>query len=479
MAWRCLLTVMVLFFAPQALAQSPPAAVAPPDVLLICIDDLNDWIGCMGGHPQVQTPNIDRLAARGVLFTNAHCQAPVCLASRASFMSGRLPSSTGVYGLGPNLHETPELAEALMLPQWFAAQGYTTMGTGKIYHGGSGQEYFQSYGPRGGAGPLPPEDQRINYFQDTRLWDWGAFPERDDQMPDHQVATWAVEQLSAQRQGPLFLAVGFNRPHVPLYAPQHWFDALPPVEEIVLPETLDTDRADIPDYGQRLTAGFPAPRHQWMLDNNQWQNCVRSYLACIMFVDAQVGRVLDALDASGQADNTIVILLSDHGFHMGEKQRWAKRSLWEESTRVPLIIAGPGIEPGRTCTQPAGLIDIYPTLAELRGVAGPGNLEGESLAPQLADVQAPHRPVLTTWWTGNHTIRSERYRYIRYADGSEEFYDHESDPNEWQNLVSNVEYARLIAEHRAALPSVDYPALPSNAALGCSPQDREFFKVRN
>ncbi len=474
-----LVPLFALVFAVRS-AWSQPDPGSRPDVLLICIDDLNDWVGCLGGHPQAITPNIDRLAKRGVLFTNAHCQSPVCLSSRASFMSGKLPSSTGVYLLGPGLRESPALKDVKMLPQWFAEHGYETTGTGKIYHGGGNQETFQSYGPTGGAGPTLKGEDKINYKQGHPLWDWGAYPAKDEQMPDYQCAAWAVEQFKKKRDKPLFIAVGFNRPHVPMYAPQKWFDMQVPVDEIILPEVLENDRDDLPDYGKRLTAGFPAPRHDWMVQNNQWKKAVQAYLACITFVDAQVGKVLDALDESGRADSTIVILLSDHGFHMGEKQRWAKRSLWEESTKVPLIIAGPGIAPNRQCAQPAGLIDLYPTLVEMCGLKQPAHeLEGVSLVPQLADVNAAHPPVVTTWWEGNHTVRSDRYRYIRYADGSEELYDHNTDPNEWHNLAQAERQQLLIAELRQALPKVDHPALPSNTALGVSDEDRTFFKVNN
>jgi arylsulfatase A-like enzyme len=483
MSIRLMLVAAVLFLAGVP-AFSQSAAGDRPNVLLICIDDLNDWIGCLEGHPQAVTPNIDRLAARGVLFTNAHCQAPVCLASRASFMSGNLPSTTGVYLLGPGLRESPELKGVKTMPEWFADQGYKTMGTGKIYHGGGNQETFQTYGPRGNAGPVLRGDDKLNYKQGHPLWDWGAYPEKDEQMPDFVCAQWAVERLKEKHDKPLFLAVGFNRPHVPMYAPQKWFDMQVPLDEIELPATHDNDRDDLPAYGKRLTAGFPAPRHEWMVANDQWKKAVRAYLACITFVDAQVGKVLDALDASGRAENTVVVLLSDHGFHMGEKQRWAKRTLWEESARVPLIVAGPGIEPDRQCAQPAGLIDLYPTLIELCGLQDPGHLEGQTLVPQLKDVDTPHAPAVTTWWVGNHSVRSERYRYIRYADGSEELYDHQNDPNEWHNLIAikaakEWEYKDILAYHRKFLPKVDRPALNSNAALGVAPEDREFFGVRH
>ena len=485
---RCLrpvvMSILAVVFATPLHAQPDPGA--QPDVLLICIDDLNDWVGCMDGHPQAITPNIDRLAKRGVLFTNAHCQSPVCYGSRTSFMTGRLPSSTGAYLLAGNFRVSPALKETKTLPELFTEKGYKTMGAGKIYHSRQGRETFEVYGPGQGFGPIPSKEQggKINYKQGHPLWDWGRFPGNagEEKMPDYQSAGWAAEQLKKQpRDKPLFLAVGMFRPHVPMYAPPKYFDLFPPLEEIVLPEVKDDDRDDIPEYGQRLTAGFPAPRHSWFLEEDnklQWQKAVKAYLASITFADAQVGRVLDALDESGRADNTIVILLSDHGFHMGEKQRWAKRSLWSESTKVPFIIAGPGIEPDRKTSQPAGLIDMVPTLVEMCGLRDPGGLEGYSLVPQLADVNAKRPPTISTWWVGNHAVISERYRYIRYKDGSEELYDMQADPNEWHNLAGLDEHGKLIASLSRYLPKTDALPHPGNVALGCAEEDRAFFGIK-
>lgn len=479
-----LLCLLVLaMWAPVSSARADEDPVRP-DVLLICVDDLNDWVGCLGGHPQAKTPNIDRLAKRGVLFTNAHCQSPVCWASRASFMSGKLPSTTGVYLLGGDFRESPELKDAKQLADLFNDAGYTTMGTGKIYHNQHGPETFQAYGPKQSFGPIPKKEEggKINYKQGHALWDWGRYPNDEKVMPDYKSASWAAEQLKKKHDKPLFLAVGMCRPHVPMYAPPKYFEMFPPLDEIVLPEVKDDDRDDLPEFGKRLTAGFPAPRHDWFLQNKddmQWQKAVKAYLASIAFADAQIGRVLDALDQSGRADKTIVILLSDHGFHMGEKQRWAKRSLWEESTKVPFIIAGPGIKPDRACAQPAGLVDMVPTLVDLCGLKNPGGLDGKTLLPQLHNAATPRGPALTTWWVGNHTLRSEHYRYIRYADGSEELYDHRKDPNEWNNLVPGGAHGKILEGFRQQLPKTDHPPLKINAALGVAPEDREFFGVRH
>ncbi len=439
-----------------AIAEAPAATQAAkrPNVLFIAIDDLNDWVGCLGGHPQVKTPNIDRLARRGVLFTNAHCQAPICNPSRVSLLTGRLPSSTGVYQLSPNFRSDAKLKNLVTLPQHFAAAGYETLGVGKIFHGRYPDTIsFQTNGPRPGFGPRPKK--KINYLTGHALWDWGAFPEKDSQMGDAKVADWTIEQLRAGHARPFFLAVGFYRPHVPLYVPQKWLD-LYPEGSVRLPPTKEGDRDDLPEFAKKLTNGLPAPRHEWFVENHQWRRAVAAYLASVTFVDNQLGRVLDALDASGAADNTVVVLFSDHGWHLGEKFRWAKRSLWERSTRVPMIVVAPGRTRDEKCSRPVGLVDLYPTLIELCGLPPREGLDGHSLAPLVASPQSARRePAITTYEQNNHAVRSEHWRYIRYADGSQELYDHRRDPNEWNNLAGDEKYADVIAQHARWIPKVN------------------------
>ena len=437
-----------------------------PNVLLLIVDDLNDWVGCLGGHPQAHTPHIDRLAQRGVLFTNAHCQAPICNPSRVSMLTGMLPSTTGIYLLQPTQFRVSDaLKHVQTLPQYFAEHGYETIGTGKIWHNSTSRNTFQKYGPRGSFGPLPK--QKFHYKQGHRLWDWGEYPETDAQTPDAKVADWAIGELQEKRERPFFLAVGFFRPHVPMYAPPAWWQKLPAEDDIELPQTLVTDRDDIPEYGKRLTHGAPAPRHEWFVQNRQWRRAVRAYLACTAFVDHQVGRVLTALEASLYAENTIVVLCSDHGFHLGEKQRWAKRSLWTRSTRVPLIVRAPGLQTSASCTRPVGLIDIYPTLVLLCGLTPNGLLEGRSLVPLLRDHRAAwDRPVVTTFYQNNHSVRSEHWRYIRYADGSSELYDLREDPHEFHNVASDDKHTGIIRRLTLALPDHNVDPVPGSRGLG-------------
>ncbi len=465
---RCLLflaTVVGMWaFGPGACV-ARAAAVEKPNVLLICIDDLNDWVGCLGGHPQVKTPHIDRLAEQGVVFANAHCQAPICNPSRVSFMTGMLPSTSGVYLLSPSkFRVSPALRDCVTLPEYLGNHGYATVGCGKVYHNSSATETFQKYGPRGGFGPRPK--RKINHPVGHPLWDWGVYPERDEQMPDHQVASWAIEQIEGGFNRPFFLAVGFCRPHVPMYAPQRWWDLYPEEDAIELPKVLAGDRDDLSAYARGLTYGGAAPRHEWMVENNQWRRAVRAYLACTSFVDHQVGRVLAALEASTYAKNTIVVLLGDHGWALGEKQRWAKRALWQRETGVPLVIAAPGMAAGAKTTKPVGLIDIYPTLVELCGLAPNKRLEGTSLVPLLADPQAAwDRPTLCTFWKDNHAVIAEQWRLICYADGSQELYDTRRDHWEWHNLAGDPKYREVIDELARYLPKNNAPAVPGSRGL--------------
>jgi len=285
-----------------------------------------------------------------------------------------------------------------------------------------------------------------------RLMDWGPFPEKDSDHDDWKIADWAIERLNTKPSQPFFLAVGLRLPHVPLYAPQMWFD-LYPDDKLTMPPVKDDDRADTPEFAWYLHWKLPEPRLSWLRANNQWRPMVRGYLATISFVDAQVGRLLDALEANGLAGETVVVLWSDHGWHLGEKGVSGKNTLWERSTRVPLIFAGPGVAPGARCDRPVELLDLYPTLLELSGLPAKEGLEGHSLGPLLKDARAKRVwPAITTHNRDNHSVRSERWRYIRYADGSEELYDHRRDPNEWTNLARDPRYAKVIAEHRLWLP---------------------------
>jgi len=442
------------------------AAAERPNILLIGIDDLNDWVGCLDGHPQAITPHIDALAERGVLFANAHCQSPVCNPSRASLMTSLYPETSGIYFLNPGIEASAVAKESITMPKRFEKEGYRVAGGGKLFHSKENATNFTTYaGSKGGFGPRPKK--KISQPHGHPLWDWGAFPESDEEMPDYQLAQWAAGELKTLgTEEPFFLAVGFYRPHVPMYAPKKWFD-LHPLDGIQLPQIKADDLKDLPQYAVDITRReHIAPTQKWIKGSGEWEHAVQSYLASVSFVDSCVGTVLEALDKSPHKDNTIVVLFSDHGFHLGEKDRWAKRSLWEDSTRVPVIVSAPGAAVGKVCEKPVGLIDLYPTLVKLADLEADPKHEGRSLEPLLIDPAAnwPHF-ARTSFGPGNVALRSERYRYIRYVDGSEEFYDHKSDPHEWKNLSESAEVEALMKEHAAQLPKLHAPIL-GNGSTG-------------
>lgn len=436
----------------------PAAAKAgdKPNILFIMIDDLNDWVGVMNAHPNALTPNIDQLAERGMLFTNAHAASPICGPARAAILSGKHPSSTGVYGHAnfPRLIQNPIMANVTMLPTYFANHGYKTMATGKVFHSGSPIEVFEVVGEtRHEVGPRP--DSRFEYTPPeglTTSTDWGPYPEIDQRMPDYRYARWAEEQLMQEHDRPFFMAVGFFRPHAPWYVPQRWFDKHP-IDGIRLPHHNESQFEDMPETAFRFSELPQMPTMEWMLQDGRWERSVQGYLASTSFVDYCIGIVLDALEASPHAENTIVVLVSDHGYHLGSKGIWAKHTLWEESTRVPLIIWRPSnMLPMRT-HRPVNHIDLYPTFLELANLPPNPDNEGKSLVPLLDNPNAPgFYASLTTHGFRNHSIRTERWRLIQYEDGSEELYDHWSDPHEWRNLATLEQFEPVLEELRGFMP---------------------------
>jgi arylsulfatase A-like enzyme len=431
------------------------------NVLFIAIDDLNDWTGCLGGHPDVKTPNIDRLAARGVLFANAFCSAPACNPSRASLMTGVLPSTSGVYH-NPQPWR-PVLSDAVTLQESFKAAGYRVMGRGKIYHHGRGERFFtekgwDEYVPKGGD-PKPP-NRPVNGIPRTAHFDWGPVDAPDERMDDTQVADWCIERLGKDYDEPFFLACGLFRPHLPWYVPRRWFD-LYPLDQVTLPNVKEDDLADVPAIGRRIAR--PEGDHRKVTEHHQWRKAVQGYLASISFTDWNVGRVLDALDKSPHKDDTLIVLWGDHGWHLGEKLHWRKFALWEEATHAPLLFVVPGLtQPGGVCLRTVSFADIYPTLKDVCGLPDPPQtLEGVSLRPLLENPNASwERPALTTHGRNNHSVRSERWRYIRYRDGTEELYDREADPMEWTNLAETPEHTDVKARLARWLPEVNVPDAP-------------------
>lgn len=442
-----------------AAASTVHAAGFKPNVLMIAVDDLNDWVGCLGGHPQARTPNLDKLAARGMLFTNAHCNAPLCNPSRASLMTGIRPSTSGIYDNGQPWRKSPVLAKAVTITQHFRAQGYRVLGGGKIYHGAypdaaSWDSYFPDQIHTKPQDPAPSK-LPANGIPKTGNLDWGPLDVADSKMGDTQVVDWALAELNRVQAQPLFLGCGLFRPHLPWYVPAKYFDLFP-LNTIITPKVLPNDLDDVPPIGVQ----FAKPRgdHASITGRNKWKEAVQAYLAAIAFMDAQLGRLIEGFDRSPRKPDTHIVLWSDHGWHLGEKLHWRKFSLWEESTRNVFLTVAPGVtKPGTRCGRPVSLLDLYPTLNELCGLPARRELEGRSLMPLLRNpsLESWDAPVLTTYFQNNHSLRDQRWRYTRYSDGGEELYDHHADPMEWANLAGRAEYAGVKTQLARWLPKVN------------------------
>jgi arylsulfatase A-like enzyme len=438
-------------------------AAERPNILFLAVDDLNDWIGCLGGHPDVKTPNFDRLAARGVLFTNAHCAAPLCNPSRAAIMTGVRPSTSGVYLNTQPMRRSETLRNAVTLSSHFIEHGYWAAGSGKIYHGNypdppSWNEYWPSQTDNRPRDPAPP-NRPLNGIPKTAHFDWGPVKVKDAEMGDMRVAEWTAGQLVRKHDRPFFLACGIFRPHLPWYVPEKYFDMYPP-DRVTLPNIKEDDLDDVPPIGRKFAR--PEGDHRKVMEHGQWKKAVQAYLASITFADACLGRVLDAFDSAGRRDDTAIVLWSDHGWHLGEKLHWRKFALWEEATRNVFMVVAPGLtKPGARCRRPVDMMDIYPTLIEICGLGRRDGLEGVSLVPWLRNPELEkERPALTTYQRGNHAVRTERWRYIRYADGTEELYDHDHDEMEWSNLAGDPRYDDLKRQLARWMPKADAPDSP-------------------
>lgn len=512
-----------LTLALRSVYAAAPAEKRPrPNVVMIVIDDLNDYVTGMGGHPQAQTPHMAALAASGVQFRRAYSNNPICAPSRGSLFTGIYPHTSRLIHFGV-WYENEVLANSNTLMEYFQAKGYRTMGTGKLMHhhrpqGWDEYGYVANYGPfafdgkqtvghpsvpepfrsigavDGSFAPLsdvpsvPKSEKAPGYtgWIDTPNWKvrrpvrYVSETDRDP-LPDERCAAWAVERIcrmgKEMSEKPFFLAVGFIRPHTPLYAPKRFFDMFP-LETVQLPVIKQGD-ADDTHYKDVFTADQKGPRYFRLLKESYrtveegLRNYARAYLACVSFVDEQVGKVVDAVDHSGLANNTIVLLTSDNGYNLGQKDYLFKNSLWEESGRVPLIIRAPGVaRAGGVVEHPVSLIDIYPTLADLCSLEGDTRKnamgappDGKSLRPFLVN------PETETWdgpdgaltvihaqgrssekpYEHHYSLRTRRWRYTLYNDGSEELYNHDADPREWTNLAETQSYAEVKAGLKAQL----------------------------
>jgi arylsulfatase A-like enzyme len=445
------------------------------NVLFIAVDDLNDWIGCLGGHRQVKTPNIDRLASSGVLFTNAHCAAPSCNPSRSAIMTGISPHKSGIYSNGQKMREV--LPDAELIPKYFTKHGYFSGGSGKILHYFIDADSWDVYYPaKETEDPFPrtlyPENRPVS-LKRGGPWqyvetDWGALDATDEEFGgDWLVSKWIGEQFHRKHDKPFFLACGIYRPHEPWFVPKKYFDMFP-LEDIQLPPGYkEDDLEDVPAAGQKLGRNryFAHIREQ-----GQWKQGIQGYLASIAFADAMIGRVIDALDSSSYRNNTIVVLWGDHGWHLGEKQHWQKFTGWRVCTRIPLIFRAPagtpglpkGTKAGSICNKPANLLSLFPTLTELAGIPAKDDNDGPSLVPLLKKPAGKwdHASVTYLNGPGSYSISTEGWRYIHYKDGGEELYGTVNDRYEWNNLADKPEHAAKLKELRALAPKKFAPLIP-------------------
>ena len=456
-----------------------------PNVLLILADDLNDWVGALSSHPNARTPNLDRLAAQGMLFRQAYSASPKCNPSRTALLLGLRPSTTGIYDNGH--WWKPHLPDAVTLPEAFRAGGYAVAGAGKVFHHTAGfnpPDLWDEFHPLqfddpwdrpGGAYPgvpsrPPPPGHPLGGITPFRHeLDWGALPIGADTYGDARTVDWAVEYLGRQHEKPFLLVVGLFHPHLPWYAPAEYFAAFPP-ERAVLPEVPPDDLDDVPEAGRDL-AGRGGNTFKRIRSLGKWREAVAAYSANISFADRLVGQLLEALDATDHGERTMVVFASDHGFHLGEKQHWYKSTLWERSTHVPLVVRGPGVAPGQVCDTPVSLLDVYPTLLEVAGLARRPELEGTSLTSLLAEPGAePDRHAVITYLRGNDAVRHRQWLYIRYHDGGEELYDRSRDPDEFRNLAGEPDLQDLKSHLRSLLPARSASPAPTKGAYEFDPE---------
>lgn len=435
------------------------------NVLMISIDDLNDWVGCLGGHPQARTPNIDRLARESVLFTNAHSPAPSCNPCRTAVLTGVAPWRSGVYNNNATWRDA--LPDVVTLPAHFRHNGYTTRGGGKFFHHYQNDvrgwdTYFPKVQDEFPEGSFAPKDLTYRYKPTNDKWYrefvWGPFlPEHNaDEHSDQATVNHIVGLLDEiKADEPFFMNCGIYRPHVPWYVPKKYFDAFP-IDLVQLPQSVVDDRVDLPAKIKQRTGRDP---YYAALDEaGVHREATQAYLASVLYMDDMVGQVLQALDNSAHADNTIVVFWSDHGYHMGEKGRYRKFSLWDDSTHVPVIIRLPKSlrmkwAAGQPCHEAVSLQDLYPTLMELAGLEPPHDLDGQSLVPLLIEPSAQRdQPAITVNnWNTAYAVRTEQWTYIQREDG-EELYDRAADPHQWHNLASDARHRAVMDKLAAYIP---------------------------
>ena len=459
MFWLGLCCGVLLLGAPLS-----QAADSRPNVLLLVADDLNCSLHCYG-HPKVQSPHIDKLAASGVRFDRAYCQFPLCSPSRSSFLTGLRPFTTKVL-TNPGNTGSPHFREAMpnhvTLPQCFRQNGYFVARVGKLYHynvpNGIGTDglddppsWEYKFNPKGRDKADEDKIFSLTPGQFGASLSWLAAEGTDEEQTDGLAATEAIRLLEANQDKPFFLAVGFYRPHTPYVAPQAYFDRYV-AGEIALPSLSDEDRERRP-----MPAFASAKKEQETMSDDQRRAAIQAYWASVSFMDAQVGRVVDTLERLKLREKTIVVLMSDHGYHLADHGLWQKQSLFENSARVPLIISAPGQKgAGKGARTLAELVDLYPTLVDLCGLKGPDTLQGVSLKPALDDPEAAVKMAAFTQVqrgkNPGYSVRTPQYRYMEWTgNGTRQLYDLEADPQETKNLAGDPKYEAVVQSHHTLI----------------------------
>lgn len=444
-----------------------------PNVLFISLDDMNDWAQPLAGNSQALTPNLLKFGDEAVNFTRNYCASPGCNPSRAALLTGVHTYRSGMYSNYQDWRKVPKLAASLTIGQHFRQNGYYTAGAGKIFHYEQvdtlgWDDYYPSIKkpmsddnfPERRPASMPPFKYMYNMF------DWSGLPISDEETGDFETVSYITDQLKRKHDKPFFLAAGIYRPHLPWYVPQKYFDMFP-LDSINLPAIMEGDTTDLgPVAKELITRG--GNYHKHVVEANQWKQAVQGYLASIAFADEMVGRLLKALSESEYADNTIVVIWSDHGWQLGEKMHWRKFALWENVTRTVMMMKVPsgvsampgGSVAGGATTNITSLLDIYPTLVDLCNLPERNDLDGVSLAPILSNPDTLiARPVITTYDYGSYSVRSGPWHYIKYVDDSEELYNLESDPEEWYNLAVGDSLMNIRNQLAQAIP-VDPIDLP-------------------
>jgi len=445
----------------------------PPNILFIAVDDMNDWTTLFDPRNPIKTPNLERLAARGTFFERAYAASPACSPSRAALMTGIRPHRSGVYSNASDWRDS-RVQGFVILQKLFKDEGYFVGGAGKIFHHHDNWRFhdnsaFHEFLMMRINEPYPAEKISGSSSYGSINTDWGPWPPSEEETADFRTVSYAEQFLKREHSGPFFLNVGIYKPHSPFYAPQPYFDRYP-LNELVMPDRLPDDTRDVP-AGARAMLGptdwFWSGMEELEAEKpGSYRSFVQAYQSVSGYADTMIGRVLDALDASPYRDNTIIVLWSDHGFQLGEKDRIEKFALWEKATRVPYIIVLPGSsDDGRRISEPVDLMTVYPTLVDLAGLEGPSVVDGVSLKPLLMGKQQTLPPALMTYLEGNHAVRKGEWRYIQYADGSEELYNVAADPGEHTNLAEQSDKSEILEMLRAYIPLENAPAVAEKTIL--------------